>query len=92
MDGTEDYFWLLAVAGGAMLLGAALAYGVLKQKPLSASEQDRQDARVAASTVMAATPAEAGAVTGRIAALADSTACSRGYIHCSWLRLWLLCR
>lgn len=46
MDTMEDYFWLLAVAGGALLLGAALAYGVLRQRPLSASEQERQDARV----------------------------------------------
>lgn len=46
MDTMEDYLWLLAVAGGAVLLGAALAYGVLQQRLLLASEQDRQDARV----------------------------------------------
>ena len=46
MDAMEDYLWLFAVAGGALLLGAALVYGVLRQRPLSASEQDRQKKRV----------------------------------------------
>lgn len=46
MDAMEDYLWLFAVAGGALLLGAVLAYGVLRQRPLSVSEQDRQDKRV----------------------------------------------
>lgn len=46
METIEDYFWLFAVAGGALLLGAALAYGVLRQRPLSAAEQDRQNEQV----------------------------------------------
>ena len=46
MDTMEDWFWLFAVAGGALLLGAALAYGVLRQRALPASEQDRQNEQV----------------------------------------------
>lgn len=43
MGSMADYFWLFAIAGGVLILGIALAYGVLRQKPLSASERDRQD-------------------------------------------------
>ena len=46
MGSMEEYRWLVAVAGGALLLGAALVYGVLRQRPLSASEQERQDRQV----------------------------------------------
>lgn len=46
MNTMEDYLWLFAVVGGTMLLGLVLVYGVLRQRPLSASEQDRQDRQV----------------------------------------------
>lgn len=42
----EEYLWLFAVVGGAFLLGAALIYGVLRQRPLSPDEQDRQNQKV----------------------------------------------
>ncbi len=29
-----DYFWLFVTGGGALVLGAALAYAVMRQKPL----------------------------------------------------------
>lgn len=42
----EGYVWLLVVAGGTLLLGAALVYGVVRQRPLSPSEKIRQDREV----------------------------------------------
>jgi hypothetical protein len=41
-----ENLWLFAVAGGALLLGAALVYGVLSQRRLSPSEQYRQNEKV----------------------------------------------
>ncbi|MDX3977437.1 hypothetical protein [Shinella sp.] len=41
-----DYLWLLAVAGGAFVLGGVLVYAVLRQRPLTAREQDRQTQKV----------------------------------------------
>lgn len=46
MDTLENYLWLFAVAGGALFLCAALIYGVLRQRPLSESEQDQQNKQV----------------------------------------------
>lgn len=42
----EENLWMFAVAGGVLLLGAALVYGVVSQRKLSPSEQDRQDQQV----------------------------------------------
>ncbi|WP_087005374.1 hypothetical protein [Rhizobium sullae] len=41
-----DYLWLFAIAGGAFLLGCAIAYGMLTNRKLSHSEQDAQDRKV----------------------------------------------
>jgi hypothetical protein len=41
-----EYLWLFAVAGGAFILGAALVYAVLKQRPLTAREQTLQTHKV----------------------------------------------
>lgn len=46
MGSIEDYFWLFVVAGGALLLGVALVYGVLHQRRLSTFEQGQQNERV----------------------------------------------
>ncbi|KQV33274.1 hypothetical protein [Rhizobium sp. Root1204] len=40
-----NYIWLLIVAGGAFLLGGALAFGVMRQRPLSGRERDLQNQR-----------------------------------------------
>jgi hypothetical protein len=37
-----DFLWLLAVAGGPILLGAALVYAILRQRRLTSSERRRQ--------------------------------------------------
>ena len=41
-----DYLWLFATAGGAFILGAAIIYGVMRQRHLSSGEQARQDRKV----------------------------------------------
>jgi hypothetical protein len=33
-----EYLWLFAIAGGAFLLGCAIAYGMLTNRKLSRSE------------------------------------------------------
>jgi hypothetical protein len=48
MEAIEEHFWLFAVAGGALLLGAVLLFGMVMQKPLSPSLQARQDQQVRA--------------------------------------------
>ncbi|WP_198935178.1 hypothetical protein [Pararhizobium arenae] len=42
----ENYIWLFATAGGAFLLGAVLAFGVLRQKRLRPADKRRQDEKV----------------------------------------------
>lgn len=37
-----DYLWLVAVAGGPLLLAAAFIYALLRQRRLTASERDAQ--------------------------------------------------
>jgi hypothetical protein len=41
-----DHLWLFATAGGAFILGCAIAYAMLKSQRLSADEQARQDRKV----------------------------------------------
>lgn len=41
-----DYLWLLATAGGAFALGAALAYAVMRQKPLPPATKEAQKQKV----------------------------------------------
>ncbi|MCZ4091325.1 MULTISPECIES: hypothetical protein [Sinorhizobium] len=41
-----DYLWLLVTAGGAFALGAALAYVVMRQKPLPPAVKEAQDRKV----------------------------------------------
>lgn len=41
----ENYIWLIVVAGGALALGAALAFGVL-QRRLTPEEKHAQDEKV----------------------------------------------
>jgi hypothetical protein len=41
----ENYIWLIVVAGGALALGAALAFGVL-QRRLTPGEKHAQDEKV----------------------------------------------
>jgi hypothetical protein len=42
----ENDVWLFATAGGAAILGAALAYGLMRQKRLTRREQMHQDEKV----------------------------------------------
>lgn len=42
----ENDIWLFATAGGAAILGAALAYGISRQKRLSQREKRLQDDKV----------------------------------------------
>jgi hypothetical protein len=42
----ENYIWLFATAGGAVILGLALAYGMSSQRRLTRREQARQDEKV----------------------------------------------
>lgn len=41
-----DYFWLFATAGGAFILGAVMAYALLRARPLTPREQAAQDRKV----------------------------------------------
>lgn len=41
-----DYLWLLTTVGGAILIGGALTYGVLRQRRLRSVEQTAQDRKV----------------------------------------------
>ena len=41
-----DYLWLLVTAGGAFILGAAVAYAVMKQKPLPPAAKEAQKRKV----------------------------------------------
>ncbi|WP_200934681.1 hypothetical protein [Rhizobium sp. Leaf341] len=42
----ENYVWLFATAGGAAILGLALAYGLSTQRRLSRTEKEQQDNKV----------------------------------------------
>jgi len=42
----EDYFWLFATAGGAALLGLAIAYAMMRQRHLRPLEKEMQDEKV----------------------------------------------
>ncbi|WP_200943889.1 hypothetical protein [Rhizobium sp. Leaf371] len=42
----ENYLWLFATAGGAAILGLALAFGLSSQRKLSRDERERQAERV----------------------------------------------
>ncbi|ASY58343.1 MULTISPECIES: hypothetical protein [Sinorhizobium] len=37
-----DYFWLLVTGGGAFLLGAAIAYAIMRQKALPPVTKEAQ--------------------------------------------------
>ncbi|MBP1884304.1 hypothetical protein [Sinorhizobium mexicanum] len=41
-----DYLWLLVTAGGAFALGAALAYVVMRQRPLPRALKEAQERKV----------------------------------------------
>ncbi|MCA1439512.1 hypothetical protein I6F07_04605 [Ensifer sp. IC4062] len=41
-----DYLWLLVTAGGAFVLGAALAYAVMRQKRLPPAVKEAQNRKV----------------------------------------------
>jgi len=41
-----DYLWLFATAGGALILGIVIAYGVLRRRRLSADEKRAQEREV----------------------------------------------
>jgi hypothetical protein len=41
-----EYLWLFAIAGGAFLLGCAIAYGMLTNRKLSRSEQDAPNSKM----------------------------------------------
>ncbi|WEX89707.1 hypothetical protein PZN02_005018 [Sinorhizobium garamanticum] len=41
-----DYLWLLVTAGGAFALGAALAYAIMRQKPLPPAAKEAQKQKV----------------------------------------------
>ncbi|MCA1490306.1 hypothetical protein I6F11_05155 [Ensifer sp. NBAIM29] len=41
-----DYLWLLATAGGAFALGAAVAYAIMRQKPLPPADKEAQKQKV----------------------------------------------
>lgn len=40
-----EYLWLFATAGGALILGIALAYAMTHNRRLSASEKAKRDAK-----------------------------------------------
>jgi hypothetical protein len=42
----ENYLWLFATAGGAAILGLAIAYAVMRQKRLDPVEKQMQDDKV----------------------------------------------
>lgn len=42
----ENYIWLFAIAGGAAMLGLALAFAVSRQKKLSSDDKRLQDQQV----------------------------------------------
>lgn len=46
MEAMEEQFWFLAIAGGALLLGAVLVYGIMKQRRLSPAERAQQNRKV----------------------------------------------
>ncbi len=41
-----EMFWLFAIAGGAAILGAAIAYALLVRRRLTPGEQRAQDRKV----------------------------------------------
>lgn len=41
-----DYLWLLATAGGAFALGAAVAYAIMRQRPLPPAEKEAQRRKI----------------------------------------------
>lgn len=41
-----DYLWLFVVAGGAILLGLAIAFGTARQRRLRPAEKRMQDEKV----------------------------------------------
>ncbi|WP_315927853.1 hypothetical protein [Mesorhizobium sp. SP-1A] len=41
-----DYLWLFATGGGAIILGAAIAYALLRGRRLTHGEQAAQDRKV----------------------------------------------
>lgn len=41
-----DYLWLMVTAGGAFLLGAVLAYAVMRQKRLPPAVKEAQNRKV----------------------------------------------
>lgn len=41
-----NYFWLFVTGGGAFILGAAVAYAILRQRPLSRAERQAQKHKV----------------------------------------------
>lgn len=41
-----DNIWLIATAGGAFVLGAAIAYGIMRNRKLSGGERAAQDRKV----------------------------------------------
>ncbi|WP_198023389.1 hypothetical protein M728_004604 (plasmid) [Ensifer sp. WSM1721] len=41
-----DYLWLFATAGGAFILGAAVAYAILRQKPLPPAAKEAQKRKI----------------------------------------------
>ena len=42
----ENYLWLFATAGGAAILGRAIAYAMIRQKRLDPTEKRMQDDKV----------------------------------------------
>lgn len=41
-----DYIWLLVTAGGAFALGAAVAYAIIRQKPLPPEARQAQEREI----------------------------------------------
>lgn len=41
-----NWFWLFTIAGGAFILGAIMAYVLMRQRPLPPSVKEAQDQRV----------------------------------------------
>ncbi|APG86022.1 hypothetical protein [Sinorhizobium americanum] len=41
-----DYFWLLVTGGGAFLLGAAVAYAIMRQKALPPVTKEAQQREI----------------------------------------------
>jgi hypothetical protein len=37
------FMWLMVLAGGPIILGCAIAYGIMRQRKLTSSEEQRRD-------------------------------------------------